>query len=75
MTSETIMRGTRTRRRLAAILLGTSLSASSGCAHHQLTNKQIAIGAAVAVGVGVLVVLAVSQCHKGANYCDNSPAP
>jgi len=32
------------------------------------------IGAAVVAGFALLVYLAVSQCHKGANYCDNSPS-
>jgi hypothetical protein len=49
--------------------------ATSGCAHKQLTNRQVAIGAAVVVGVGLLLYLAIEQCNKGAAYCDNSPNP
>jgi hypothetical protein len=50
------------------------LGAGTGCAHdHQLTNRQVVVGAAIGAGVILLVVLAVTQCHKGAAYCDNSP--
>jgi hypothetical protein len=47
----------------------------SGCAHKQPTNKQVAIGAAVVVGLGLLLYLAIAQCDKGAAYCDNSDDP
>lgn len=58
---------------LVAVVLAVSLTA--GCAHKQPTNKQLAIGAAVVVGLGLLLYLAVEQCDKGANYCDNSSPP
>jgi hypothetical protein len=35
----------------------------------------VAIGAAVVVGLGLLLYLAISQCDKGANFCDNEPNP
>ena len=58
---------------LAALLLSAHL-ASSGCAHgHPLTNRQVAIGVIVGSAAVVLIVLAVTQCHKGAAYCDDSP--
>jgi len=64
----------RPRRRIAAAILCASLGASPGCAHRQVTNRDVVIGAAVVAGFALLVYLAVSQCHKGANYCDNSPS-
>jgi hypothetical protein len=32
-------------------------------------------GAGVVVGVALLLYLAVEQCHKGASFCDDEPAP
>jgi len=64
-------------RYLAAPVLGLSLACAS-CAHgqhHQLTNRQVVIGAAAVVGIALLVYLAVEQCHKGANFCDDDPPP
>jgi hypothetical protein len=64
------------RRGVTARFLALMVALSSiGCAHKQPTNRQLAIGAATVVGIGLLVYLAVEQCHKGANFCDNSPAP
>jgi hypothetical protein len=58
---------------VVAVVLATG--ATAGCAHKQPTDRQLVIGAAVVVGLGLLLYLAVEQCHKGANYCDNSPNP
>ncbi len=56
-------------------MVAVVLWGSGGCAHKQPTNKQIAIGAAIVVGLGLLLYLAIEQCNKGANYCDNSDDP
>ncbi len=61
-------------RMILALLLCGAL-ASVGCAHKQVTNKQVAIGIGVVVGLSLLLYLAVSQCNKGANFCDNEPTP
>ena len=64
----------RVRRQLGVGILCAGLAAQPSCAHRQqLTNQDVAIGVTVAVGVALLIWLAVDQCHKGANYCDNSP--
>ncbi|MBA3500392.1 MAG: hypothetical protein M4D80_05840 [Myxococcota bacterium] len=60
---------------LRAWMVAVVLWGSGGCAHKQPTNKQIAIGAAIVVGLGLLLYLAIEQCNKGANYCDNSDDP
>jgi len=65
----------RTSAIAAAAVMVALTGANAGCAHKQPTNKQIAIGAAAVVGLGLLLYLAVQQCDKGANYCDNSPPP
>ena len=62
------------RALIAAVLVCVSLG-GTGCAHKQPTNKQLAIGAAAVVGLGLLLWLAIEQCNKGANYCDNSDDP
>ena len=58
-----------------ALVMSSWLVLSSGCAHKQPTNKQLAIGAGVVVGLSLLLYLAITQCDKGANFCDNSPNP
>lgn len=58
----------------AAVVVALS-GASVGCAHKQPTNRQVAIGAAVVVGLGLLLYLAIEQCNKGPTYCDNSASP
>jgi hypothetical protein len=68
-------RGIRASRALAALLVVAMLGVNVGCAHKQLTNRQLAVGGAAIVGLGLLLFLAVHQCQKGASYCDNSPAP
>lgn len=60
-------------KRAIAFLLCAALA--GGCAHKQLTNKQVAIGVGAVVGVALLLYLAISQCHKGANFCDNQDDP
>lgn len=63
---------------MRALALVVSLGlAGSGCArqHHQLTNRQFAIGAGAVVGLALLLYLAVEQCHKGASFCDDDPPP
>jgi hypothetical protein len=46
---------------------------AGGCnRQHQLTNRQIVTAGVVVVGVAALLILAISQCNKGANYCDNA---
>ena len=64
------------RKVLAVSLVTAGLATSPGCAHnhYQLTNRQVAIGAAVIDGVTLLVLLAVNQCSKGGTFCDESPA-
>jgi energy-converting hydrogenase Eha subunit E len=62
-------------RNVAALFLVAMIGANVGCAHKQPTTKQIAVGAVVVVGFSLLLYLAVEQCNKGANYCDNSPSP
>jgi hypothetical protein len=57
----------------AAAVLAATLASSPGCAHHQLTNKEVAIGAVVMVMIGGLVYLGVSQCQKGASFCEDKP--
>ena len=59
-------------RRLAALLLVTSLAFTPGCAHWQPTRKQVGIGIIAAVGVTLLILLAVTQCNKGAASCDET---
>jgi hypothetical protein len=62
--------------RTAAVVLALATAATGvGCAHRQPTNRELVIGGAIVVGLGLLIYLAVEQCHKGANYCDNSPNP
>ena len=62
--------------RSIAIVLMLALP-GAGCArqHHQLTNRQVAIGAGVVVGFALLLYLAVEQCNKGASFCDDDPPP
>ena len=50
-------------RPLTALVLCGAL-ASGGCAHKQLTNKQVAIGIGVVVGLSLLLYLAISQFAK-----------
>jgi hypothetical protein len=64
----------RSTRRGPALAVCLALAAN-GCAHKQPTNKQIAIGIGVVVGLSLLLYLAIEQCNKGANFCDNSPNP
>lgn len=59
-------------RRISALLVALTLT--SGCAHRQLTNRQLATGGAVVVGIAALLWLAVAQCRKSAAFCDNSPS-
>jgi hypothetical protein len=61
-------------RTLVAATLSLALAASSGCAHAQLTNRELAIGAVAVTVVSLIVYLAVIQCRKGPTYCDNAPA-
>jgi len=60
--------------RVAAIV-AASLWLHPGCAHRQLTNQEVAIGAIAVAFMGGLVYLAVTQCEKGVNYCENKPPP
>lgn len=60
-------------RSVMALTLSAALA--SGCAHKQLTNKQVAIGVGAVVGITLLVYLAIAQCNKGANFCDNDADP
>ena len=58
----------------ATLALALGLGANPGCAHRQVTNREVAIGAVAVVGVTALVWLAIVQCRKSAAFCDNSPA-
>jgi hypothetical protein len=59
-------------RRLAALLLATSLATTPACAHWQPTRKQVGITIIGAAVVTILIILAVSQCRKGAASCDET---
>lgn len=63
----------RARCIVVAVLVMAMTGANLGCAHKSPSTKQVAVGAAVVVGLSLLLYLAVEQCNKGANYCDNSP--
>jgi hypothetical protein len=63
------------KRWVVVSILGVAMATSSGCAGKQPTNRQLAIGGAAVVGLALLLYLAVAQCDKGANFCDNSPNP
>lgn len=63
------------RRRLPAFVIAAGLAGQPACAHRQLTNQQVAVGAVIAVGVVGLIYLVVTQCHKGPGFCgDQSPS-
>lgn len=65
----------RSKKAIAGLLVLGMAGANIGCAHKQLTTKQVVGGAAVIVGLSLLLYLAVEQCNKGAAYCDNMPNP
>ena len=61
------------RRGIPALLVTASLAGQPACVHHQLTNKQVGIGAIIAVGVTGLVLLMVHECAKGPGFCNEGP--
>lgn len=54
-------------KRLALVV--ALASASAGCAHKQLTNRQVAVGAVAAVAVIGLIVLLSLQCDELTSDC------
>jgi hypothetical protein len=61
------------RSRLVAAVLALTIA---GCAHYQPTRRQVGVAIIGAAVITILVILAVSQCHKGAASCDeSSPTP
>ena len=59
-------------RCLLALALAASLVSAPACAHWQPTRKQVGITIIGAAVVTILIILAVSQCRKGAASCDDA---
>jgi hypothetical protein len=54
-------------KRLALVV--ALATASAGCAHKQLTNRQVAVGVVAGVAVVGLVVLLALQCNDLTTDC------
>lgn len=66
----------RDMKHCAALALGTALAVQPGCAHRQLTNQQVAVGAiSVVVIAGVLVLAGMAADCDRAGQCPKPPDP
>lgn len=62
--------------RSAALALSIALAASPACAHGQLTNQQVALGAVgVAVVVGAMIVTGMAIDCERTGPCPKPQAP
>ena len=59
--------------RFSALVLATALASEPGCAHQQVTHRQLAIGLGVAAAIAAVVVLYVELgCGQHDPRCDES---